>query len=214
ATTTLGRMVQSAQINEREWSQVGRTMLGVGTAMAGMGVATLKTGIEYNSLRQTATQALTAVTGSTEMAAAQMRRLDEFGRSSFLMRDVLIRAQQQMTGFGIETNKVIPYMSALQDAVAATGGSSQDFEELARVMGQIQSQGKITARELMQFGIRGVDAAQLIGDSMGKTAGQIRDEITAGTLDAGVALDALADGMGERFAGASDLVRETFQGAM
>lgn len=214
ATTTLGRMVQSAKINEREWTQVGRTMLGVGTAMAGMGVAALKTGVEYNSLRQKATQGLTAVTGSTEKAAAQMRRLDEYGRGSWLMRDTLIRAQTQMTGFGIETGKVIPYMSALADAVAATGGSNQDFEELARVMGQVQSQGKITARELMQFGIRGVDAAQLIGDSMGKTAGQIRSEITAGTLDAGAALDALADGMGTRFAGASDLVRETFTGTM
>src|SRR5690625_27583 len=214
ATTSLGRMVQSAKINEREWAQVGRTMLGVGTAMAGMGVATLKTGIEYNSLRQKATQSLTAVTGSTEKASAQMRRLDEFGKNSWLMRDTLIRAQTQMTGFGIETGKVIPYMDSLADAVAATGGSNQDFEELARLMGQIKSQGKITARELMQFGIRGIDAAQLIGDAMGKTASQIRSEITAGTLDAGAALDALADGMGERFAGASDLVRETFGGAM
>src|SRR5690625_4367146 len=214
ATTTLGRMVQSAKINEREWTQVGRTLLGAGTAMAGMGVAALKTGIDYNSLRQKATQALTAVTGSTEKAAAQMRRLDDYGRNSWLMRDTLIRAQTQMTGFGIETNKVIPYMSALADAVAATGGSNQDFEELARVMGQIESQGKITARELMQFGIRGVDAAQLIGDAMGKTAGQIREEITSGSLDATVALDALAEGMATRFEGASDLVRETFGGAM
>src|SRR5690625_1253179 len=214
ATTTLGRMVQAAQINEREWTQVGRTMLGVGAAMAGVGVATLKTGIDYNSLRQKATQALTAVTGSTEMATAQMRALDSMGRDSWLMRPTLIRAQQQMTGFGIETRKVIPYMEALQDAVAATGGSNQDFEELARLMGQIQSQGKITARELMQFGMRGIDAAQLIGDAMGKTAGQIRDEITAGAPDAGAALDALAEGMGELCEGASDLVRQTFQGAM
>src|SRR5690625_4666850 len=214
ATTTMGRLVQSARINDREWTAVGRVFLGVGTAMAAVGTAALKTGIDYNALRQRATQSLTAVTGSTEEAAAQMKRLDDFGRGSWLMRDSLIRAQQQMTGFGIETHKVIPYMEALADAVAATGGSNQDFEELARLMGQIESQGKITARELMQFGMRGIDAAQLIGDAMGKTAGQIRDEITAGTLDAGEALDALAQGMGDRFEGASDLVRDTFGGAV
>src|SRR5690625_1864071 len=214
ATTTMGRLVQSARINDREWTAVGRGFLGVGTAMAAVGTAALKTGTDYNALRQRATQSLTAVTGSTEEAAAQMKRLDDFGRGSWLMRDSLIRAQQQMTGFGIETHKVIPYMEALADAVAATGGTNQDFEELARLMGQIQSQGKITARELMQFGMRGIDAAQLIGDAMGKTAVQIRDEITAGTLDAGEALDALAQGMATKFEGASDLVRETFSGAM
>src|SRR5699024_1990774 len=160
------------------------------------------------------TQALTAVTGSTSDAAEQMRRLDEYGQNSWLMRDTLIRAQQTMTGFGIETSKVIPYMDALAEATAATGGSNQDFEEMALLMGQIQSQGKITATELMRFGIRGVDAATLIGNAMGKTAGEIRDSITAGTLDAQTALDALAQGMKERYDGASDLVRNTFQGAV
>src|SRR5699024_10664381 len=159
------------------------------------------------------TQALTAVTGSTSDAAEQMRRLDEYGQNSWLMRDTLILAQQSMTGFGIETSKVIPYMDALAEATAATGGSNQDFEELALLMGQIQSQGKITATELMRFGVRGVDAAQLIGDAMGMTAGEIRESITAGTLDGQTALDALAQGMKERYNGASDLVRDTFEGA-
>lgn len=214
ATTTMGRMVQSARANEREWSEVGRTLLTAGAAVTAMGGAALKVGIDYNAMRQKATQAMTAVTGSTEVAAVQMRKLDEYGKDSWLMRDSLVRAQTQMSGFGIETSKVIPYMDALAEAVAATGGSNQDFEELARVMGKVQSQGKITAQELNEFGSRGVDAAQLIGDAMGMTAEQIRDEITAGSLDAEDALDALAEGMKTRFEGASDLVRNTFGGAM
>src|SRR5699024_9512017 len=110
ATTTMGRLAQSAKINEREWTTVGRTMLTVGAGMGALGAAALKTGIDYNSLRQNATKSLESVTGSTEAAASQMQKLDSYGKDSWLMRDVLIRAQQQMTGFGIETSKAIPYM--------------------------------------------------------------------------------------------------------
>lgn len=213
ANTTMGRLVQSAKINEREWTNVGRTMLTAGAGMAAIGGAALKAGIDYNSLRQTATKSLESVTGSTEAAATQMQRLDDYGKNSWLMRDVLIRAQQHMTGFGIETSKAIPYMDALAEAVAGTTGSQQNFEELARLMGQVESQSKITARELNQFGIRGIDAAQLIGDAMGKTAQEIREQITAGTLDAGDALDALAEGMMNTYEGSSDRLRDTWQGA-
>src|SRR5690625_7390679 len=105
-------------------------------------------------------------------------------------------------------------MDSLAEATAAAGGTSQDFEELARIMGQVNSQGKITAETLNQFGIRGVDAAQMIADAMGTTAGSIREQITAGTLDAEVALGALSEGMMMNFEGASDLVRNTFSGAV
>src|SRR5699024_1608559 len=181
--------------NEQQWTNVGRTLTATGAGMAAIGGAALKTGIDYNNLRQTATKSLESVTGSTEAAAAQMRRLDDYGQNSWLMRDVLVRAQQNMTGFGISTSKVIPYMDSLAEAVAGTTGSQQNFEELAQVMGKIQSQGKITARELEQFGIRGIDAAQMIGDAMGLTAEEIRTKISEGALDAETALDALAEGM-------------------
>src|SRR5699024_11320947 len=106
------------------------------------------------------------------------------------------------------------YMDGLAEAVAAAGGSNQDFEELAGVMGKVQSQGKITARELEQFGVRGIDAAQMIGNAMGTTADDIRSQITAGALDAETALDALAQGMQTTFEGSSALVRDSFSGAM
>ncbi|MGC0271729.1 tape measure protein [Pseudactinotalea sp. Z1739] len=208
------RLVQSARENEQAWTSVGTALLGVGAAGAGLLTVVAKTGIGYNSLRQVATQGLTAVTGSTQEAAAQMQRLDQYGQNSWLMRDTLIEAQRQMTGFGISTSDVIPYMDALAEAVAAAGGDNQTFLELAQVMGQIESQGKITAEELRRFGVRGIDAAQMIGDAMGYTAGEIREQITSGALDAGVALDALAAGMVQNFEGSSDLVRNTFRGAV
>src|SRR5690625_562565 len=154
--SAMQRMAQSARDNRAEWQQVGGALAVVGGAVTGLMGLVAAAGIGYNNLRQTATQGLTAVTGSTEAATEQMRKLDEYGQNSWLMRDSLIRAQQQMTGFGIETEKVIPYMDALAEGVAATGGSNQDFEELARVMGKVNSSCKITAEPFNEPGTRGI----------------------------------------------------------
>lgn len=184
------------------------------TALVGLGAAAMQVGLDYNRLQQTSRAALTAILGSAEAAADQMDRLDEFARTSPFAKQTFITAQQQMLAFGIETEKVIPYLDAMQQAVAATGGSNAQLGEMALIMGKISSTSKITAEDLNQFGERGVNAAQLIGDQMGFTAAEIREKISAGTLDAGEALDALAAGMQATFGGATALVKQQMDGAV
>lgn len=214
AAETKAKVMESAQSQRAEWATVGAGLAAVGVAVTGIGIAALKTGIEYNTLQQTTRAALTTLLGSAKAANAQMDKLDAFARKSPFAKQTFITAQQQMLAFGVETRKVIPYMDALQNAVAAAGGSNNDIAELAEIFGKVQSSAKITAVDLQQFGTRGVNAADLIGSQMGKTGAQIRAEITAGTLDATKALDALAAGMSERYSGAADNVKNTFAGAM
>lgn len=193
---------------------LGKSALVVGTAITGIGLAALAVGVNYNSLQQSSRKALGTLLGSASAAADQMDRLDEFAKTSPFAKQTFIKAQQQMLAFGIETKKVVPYLDAIQNAVAAAGGSNAELEGITTIMSKIQSSAKITAQDLNQMGNYGINAAELIGSAMGKTGAEIREEITAGTLDATVALDALADGMGTQFAGASAGLKETFEGAM
>src|SRR5690625_3938605 len=71
------RLAASARENEQAWTTVGTAVGGVGAAMGGVLAVVGTMGGQYNALRQTATQALTAITGSAEEAAAQM----EIGRA-------------------------------------------------------------------------------------------------------------------------------------
>ena len=208
------RMAQSARDQRAEWQQVGGAIAGVGAAWTAVNVAVAKTGIEYNTLQQTSRAALKSILGDAEAVNRQMDALDAFAKTSPFSKATFITAQQQMLAFGIEAEKVVPYLEAINDATAAAGGNNQTLSELAFIMAQIGAAGKITAQDLMQFGQRGVNAAELIGSQMGMTAAEIRDSITAGTLDANEALDALAAGMSERFAGASANVKETMGGAL
>jgi len=195
-------------------SSVARTSAIAGTAVLALGAAALKTGIDYNSLQQRSRAALTSLLGSAKAANEQMDRLDEFARTSPFSKATFITAQQQMLAFGIEAKKVVPYLDAIQNAVAAAGGSNADIEGIVATMSKIQSSAKITAEDLNEFGNRGVNAAELIGSQMGMTGAQIREGITSGTLDATQALDALAAGMSEKFDGAADNVKQTFEGAV
>lgn len=214
STSVFGKLKQSAQDNRQEWTTAGTALTGFGAAILGVGAMAAKTGVAYNQLQQRAGSALEVLMGSAEAAAEQMAKLNEFADTSPFSREIFIEAQQQLIAFGVEAERVVPILSAVQDAVAATGGSNQDISELVDIIAKVGSTGKITAQTLNELGYRGVDAATIIGEQMGKTGQQIRDEITAGTLDADAAMQALTDGMSEKFGGAAAGMKETFDGAI
>ena len=191
------------------------TTFTAGTAAAGaLTVNLMRQGAAYNRLQQNSRAALRSIMGDAKAANAQMDKLDEFATKSPFSKGVFITAQQQMLGFGMAADKVLPTLDAIQNAVAATGGSSQQVGELAYVIAQIQSVGKITAQDLMQLGVRGVDAARMIGDALGKTPAQVREMITRGTLDVDTALDALVKGMDAKFKGATAGIKQQMSGAV
>lgn len=189
------------------------TFTALAGAAAGVGAAVFRVGMDYNRLQQTSRAALTALLGSAEAANAQMNKLDEWAKQSPFAKQTFIQAQQQLIGFGIEAEKVLPTLDAIQNAVAATGGSNQQILDLTATFAKISAAGKITGQDLIEFGNRGVDAATLIGSQMGKTGAQIREDITSGSLDAQAALDALVAGMADRFGGATANIKQQFDGA-
>lgn len=205
---------KAAQKTKDAWQTTGTALTVVGGAWTALNVAIAKTGIEYNTLQQTSRAAMGTLLGDAEAVNAQMDELDAFAKTSPFSKATFITAQQQMLAFGIEAEKVVPYLDAINDATAAAGGNNQTLSELAFIMAQISAAGKITAQDLMQFGQRGVNAAELIGSQMGKTGAQIREDISDGALGADEALDALAAGMKETFDGASANVKETMGGAL
>lgn len=214
ATRKVKEETDAVAKRKQAWQDLGRGLMVVGGAMTALTAAVAATGISYNTLQQTSRAALTTLLGSAEAANAQMDKLDAFARTSPFSKAVFIQAQQQLLGFGMAAEKVVPTLDAIQNAVAATGGSNQDIAELVRIIAQLEGGVKISAETFNQFGTRGVDAAGIIGEAMGKTGAQIREEVTAGTLDASAAVDALVSGMAKRFDGAAANVKQTFGGAM
>ncbi|MGO1320916.1 MAG: tape measure protein, partial [Galactobacter sp.] len=192
---------------------VGNTLVGATAGTGALATAAFKTGVQYNTLQQTSRAALKTIMGSGEKANAQMDKLDAFAKNSPFAKDVFIKVQQQLLGFGMTAEDVVPTMDAIQQSVAAVGGSNDDIAEIGNILATVTGTGKITAETLNQLGTRGINAADIIGEQMGKSGNAIRESITKGTLDADKAVAALTKGMQKRFGGAADGVKETMVGA-
>jgi tape measure domain-containing protein len=199
------------------FSQVGKSVTAGLTVAAGAASVfagkVIGAGVAYNTLYQSSSKAFTTILGSQAASQKMMADLEAFGKTSPFPRQAFISGTQQMLAFGFAAKDIIPTMSAVQDTVAATGGSAVDLSEIVTVLSQIKSAGKITGEDLMQLGGRGINAADLIGKAMGKSAMQIKTEITKGTLDANVALTALTGQMTARFGGAAAGLKQTWAGA-
>jgi len=211
AASELNRVAQTAQdVGKLVAASFGAASL----AVTALGASALKAGIESNALQQRTNMALETLLGSTQAAQEQMNKLRAFGAESPIALPVWIRAQQQMISFGIETEKVVPMLTAIQDAVVAAGGTEEEIKGVVRALSQMASKGKLSAEELNQMGERGVDAAGVVAQAMNTTAGSIRSAITEGTLSVEDFFDGFIEGSKQAYGGAAENLRTTFTGTL
>lgn len=177
-------------------SSVGAGLsLKVTAPFAALGIAAGKTAISFLSLKENAHVALETMLGDAQKATAYMDELLAFAkRTPFAFPDILT-AGKNLVAFGMETKKTIPLMTALGDAIAATGGKASDLNDLTDIMGKIQAQGKITMEEVNQLASRGIPALQMFANITGKSVDEIRESISKGTLDSAQAFDMLIQGI-------------------
>ncbi|GAB3042241.1 aggregation-promoting factor C-terminal-like domain-containing protein [Sediminivirga luteola] len=210
-----GKTANTIKQNSSALTSVGVTATAASAAVLGVGAAAMKTGVSYNTLQQTARAAMSTLLGGATAANAQMDRLDEWAVNSPFAKQVFIEAQQQMIGFGVEADKVLPTLDAIQDTVAAFGGSNEHIASLVEILSQVQSQGRLSGRELQRMGYYGVDAAAIIGAQMGKSGAEIREMASRpGGIPVEQIWDPLVDGLTERFGGAAENVKDTHEGAI
>ena len=181
--------------------------------VAALGKNTLSTGLAYNAMQQNANAALKTMLGSQKAVNEQMEKLGKLTQNSPFSKATFISAQQQLIAFGVEVEKVIPLLDAMQNAVAASGGGSQQLADLAFVVAQIKAAGKITGQDLIQLGQRGINAAEIIGKAFGKSSAEVKAMISKNQIDADQAIDALTKGMMEKFGGATDAIKQQWSGA-
>ena len=181
--------------------------------VAALGKNTLSTGLAYNAMQQNANAALKTMLGSQKAVNEQMEKLGKLAQNSPFSKATFISAQQQLIAFGVEGEKVIPLLDAMQNAVAASGGGSQQLADLAFVVAQIKAAGKITGQDLIQLGQRGINAAEIIGKAFGKSSAEVKAMISKNQIDADQAIDALTKGMMEKFGGATDAIKKQWSGA-
>lgn len=165
---------------ERDLARFGAKMQRIGTDLtqlvsvpiAGLGVAALKSFSDIERLEK----GLIALMGSGEAAAAEMEKLREVAKLPGLGFQEAIDGSLRLQAVGFSADKARETLLAFGKAVAVSGGTREDFQEVIYQLTQMTSKGKILAEDFKVLQSRIPILGQLLEDAFGtRSIEAIRD---------------------------------------
>lgn len=194
----------------------GLAIAGVTAAVAGLGAALGAAGdkfIGYNAKMEQTNIAFTSMLGSAQDAKIMMDQLRKFAADTpFEFKDIA-PAAQQLKAFGFEARDIIPTLTAVGNASAGLGRGTEGLKQIAFVMGQIKTTGKLMGQDVMQLSQLGIPVKDILAKNLGLAADQLSDIGNQG-ISADAAIKALTEGMNERFPNMMDKMSNSFSGMM
>lgn len=189
-------------------SSVGRSFTaGLTLPIAGAGAMALKTASNYESLRVQ----LNTLTGSAEEGARAFERLVEFSAGTPFQLQDLVRANNTLLGFGMNSDDAFESLQRLGDISSATGG---DLQAIAVAFGQSSAEGKLFTRDIRQLINQGVPAIKLLSESMGVAQSEILNLAEQGEISFDILQESFrkATEEGGIFAGSTERQSQTISG--
>lgn len=182
-----------------------------GLKVAAVGVAALTVALgtfglkSANSFQQTQI-ALDGMLGSAQAGQDLFKQLQSFNlKTPFELGD-LTNASRTLLSFGFTGTQVLPILKSVADVASGLGGGQETLQRIILNLGQIQSQGKVTGRELRDLAQVGFPGYQLIADALGMTREQVQalgDDATV-SADKFIAAVTSQSGPLARFSGMAD----------
>jgi len=173
--SSMDSLRESAQGVASRLKRVGTTLTATLTpAILGIGGAALKASADME--RQT--KALEAVMGSAEAAEAELARLRETANAPGIGVQQAIDASLRLQVVGQSADEARNLVAQFGNAVAASGGSAEDLDEVTRQFSQILSVGKLTQENLGQITERAPGVAAALQSAFGaQTAEAINEQV-------------------------------------
>ncbi len=171
---------------------------GVGILATALGAVGLKSIKMAGDLEQTKI-AFTTMLGSAEAADAFIKQLYDFAAKTPFEIEGLTTAARQLLAFGFQAQEIIPMMEAIGNAVSGLGGGAFEIERVTRALGQMQAKGKVTAEEMMQLAELGIPVWDILAEKIGVSIPEAMDKASKGGISAAEGINAIIEGMNERF---------------
>lgn len=194
----------------------GLAIAGVTAAVAGLGAALGAAGdkfIGYNAKMEQTDIAFTSMLGSAQDAKVMMDQLREFADDTPFEFEDIAPAAQQLKAFGFEARDIIPTLTAVGNASAGLGRGAEGLKQIAFVMGQIKTTGKLMGQDVMQLSQLGIPVKDILAKNLGLAADQLSDIGNQG-ISADAAIKALTEGMNEGFPNMMAKMSNSFSGML
>ncbi|MFC4768745.1 tape measure protein [Effusibacillus consociatus] len=185
-----------------------------GAALTGLAAVGAKTGVQFNANMEQALISFETLLGSADKAKKMVGDLQKFAATTPFEFPGIQDSAKLMLAMGFNAEQIMPNLKAVGDAVAAIGGNEETLQGVTMALGQMLTKGKVSAEEMNQLAERGIGAWDIMSQKLGKSKQELMKMAEEGKLMADVALPALIEGMGTKFAGAMDKQSKTFTGMM
>lgn len=160
-------------------------------------------------LRETA---FATLLGDAEKAKKMLADLRDFANTTPFRFAGLADASRLLLAFGFNAEKIPGTIRTIADAAAAMGGSTDTIQRIARALGEIQAQGKLSSLQLRMLASDGIPAAQILADALGTTVPKALEMIEKKALSGDEAIEILLKGMQTRYKDATLNLSQTTAG--
>ena len=177
---------------------IGKGITAAVTApVVGIGTAAVGTAVSFLSLRESAQTAFETMLGSGEAASKMIGDLYTFAKKTPFKFDGMMQSAQQLISMGMAAENVIPTLTAVGDAAAASGKGQEGFGAITAALGKMQAQGQVSLEEIWSLSDNGVQALQILANKSGRSIDEMKEAISDGAVESGWAIQALAEGIEE-----------------
>ncbi len=141
--------------------------------------------------------------------AETFKELNDWAKAMPLSTEAAIQAYIRLKSMGLDPT--LETMTTLVDTTGALGGSEDVFNRMSMALGQIATKGRVSAEELLQLAEAGVPVYDILREKLHLTSEQLRQIGTEG-IDAGTAIDAILEGLADRFGGQAAKMQTQWSG--
>lgn len=222
AATLNGTTVQAMQQLNKQTSAWGLNMKSVSRVVSGIVISQAFYRIlqsvqqatnavwEFTKQLEYAHIAYSNLFGDTELASEFINVLKDFAALTPFGFVEAEKSAKRLLAYGIEYKNVMYVMQGVLAASAAQGDSMK-IEQISRALGQIYTYGKLMTAEVRQLTEAGIPVYDILQEKLGLTQEQLRN-LGKEAIPASVAINAIVDGINERFGNVLNASNKTISG--
>lgn len=210
-----GGLVETAKKSKFEFKDVARIVQGIMISKAFYGglnaIRNCTTAVwEFSQELEYAKIAYSNLFEDTALAEEFINVLEDFAATTPFSFAQSEAAAKRLLAYGIEYKNV---MYVMQGVLAASSmqNNPQVIESVSRAIGQIYTKGRLMNEEMRQLAEAGIPAYEILAEKLGLTQEQLQN-LGDQAIPASTAINALIDGMTERFGGVVAASATTMQG--
>lgn len=148
-----------------------------------------------------------------ELGGKLFSEIKDFAVNTPMAMGDLAKGAQTMLAFNMEAKNVMPILRAIGDI---SMGNTQKFNSLVLSFSQMQSTGKLMGQDLLQMINAGFNPLAVISEKTGKSIGDLKEEMSAGTISADMITRAFMDATSEggKFYGMLEAQSKSIEGSI